>query len=743
MFVKFKYRVYFDENNGYSVCQYKSLDLNKNIICIGTNLPTIKEITYDFNVEDYATAKYGKSYKVISWDEYINKSKDDIIAYLSCGLFSGISKKTASKIYDIFKEDTIEILDNNIDRLIEVPGIGKKTIKKIKQSYIEKRASREIAEKLIKYGVSVNAINRIYSSYKSDALRIIEEEPYKLCSIKGVTFPMIDLVAKDRGFEKDNYERIKAASNYVLTEDMACGNVCMPKMDYALKLIKVLNTEKVNKGNVLNYVLKMIKDGTIKYNKRITSEGKKEYFYYPATYKTEQNIAEMIGHLQYVRRKPVSDIDALIDKYSESIKLDETQREAIKVGVTKPLFVITGGPGTGKTTILKIIAQINEELNNGTDNNVFLSPTGRAARRITESTGFPAKTIHSALGLDIVDDERFVDEGYKEECLKNVNVIVDEASMIDLWTMDGLLRNINNSSLGLIGDVDQLPSVRCGSVLRDLIRCNKIPCIQLNHIHRQSADALNICENAQNIKNGIHKLNTGEDFEIVEANDLEEAEKKLIESALKNIYLFGLENVKVLCPFKKNTCGVYRVNNILQNEINPLKGRNEFKIPNDMALRVNDPVMQLKNVEEVSNGDVGYVVDITTTEIRVIYPGENNLIVEYSYSDAREQLTLAYATTVHKSQGSEYDAVVLCLTNKHGLMKKRNILYTGLTRGKHKCVLVGTNDAFYEAIDNNMIEDRFSNLAHLINPELDAMPEIKIVTPIVVEPIYEQLILPI
>jgi exodeoxyribonuclease V alpha subunit len=743
MYVKFKYRVYYDESSGYSVCQYRDIESGKKVTCVGTNLPTIKNISYDFVTEEFSTAKYGKSCRVISWEEYVNKTEEDIVAYLSCGMFRGISKKVAQSIYAAFGEDTISVLDNDIDKLISVPGIGKKTLEKIKKSYIEKRASREIAAKLIKYGISINAINRIYETYKSDALRIIEEEPYELCSIRGITFLMADMIAKDNLFKEDSYERVKAASNYVLTEDMMYGNVCMPKKDYAIKLLRVLNTSKITKDNILDFVLRMIKDGTVRYNKRVTSEGKREYFYYPLTYKTERDIAVRIKTLLSQKKRIASDIDKLIDKYAGSIALDETQREAVRVGVTEPIFVITGGPGTGKTTILKLIAQINEELNSGNDNNVFLSPTGRAARRITESTGFPAKTIHSALGLGIVDDERFADEkGFHEECLKDVNVIVDEASMIDLWTMSGLLRNIKDSTLGLVGDIDQLPSVRCGSILRDLIQCGVIPCVQLDTIHRQSADALNICENAQNIKNGRHVLNTGDDFHIIEAESLEKAEDELIGAALQQIYLYGLENVKVLCPFKKGSCGVYRVNTILQNVLNPSKGETELKIPNDMVLRAGDPVMQLKNIEDVANGDVGYVLEITSDEVKVLFTGENPVSVDYSYMDAKEQLTLAYATTVHKSQGSEFDSVVLCLTPKHGLMKKRNILYTGITRGKHQVTLIGTYEAFYESIDNNMIEDRHSMLAELIGISETATKPTPKVVPIPQKPAYEQMALP-
>ena len=712
MFVKFKYRVYFDESSGYSVCQYRDIETNKKVTCVGNNLPVTKNISFDFVTEEFSTAKYGKSYKVLSWQEYVNKTEEDIVAYLSCGMFRGISKKIAQKIYESFGEETISVLDNDIDKLIEIPGIGKKTLDKIKNSYIEKRASREIASKLIKYGISVNAINRVYETYKSDSLSIIENNPYDLCKIRGITFPMADMIAKDNHFKDFSYERVKAASNYVLTEDMAYGNVCMPKKEFGIKLLRVLDTPNITKSNVTEFVLRMIKDGTVRYNKRITSEGKEEYFYYPLTYKVEREIASKIKAMLSQKRKSVSDIDKLIDKYAGTISLDDTQREAVKVGVSEPLFIITGGPGTGKTTILKIIAQINEELNGGKDNNVFLSPTGRAARRITESTGYPASTIHSALGLGIVDDERLM--------------------------LDSNLCGSTVDDVFVKGNA----SVRCGSILRDLIQSGAVPCVQLDTIHRQSADALNICENAQNIKNGLHNLNTGDDFHIVEAEDLETAEENLIGSALQQIYQYGLENVKVLCPFKKGACGVYRVNNILQNVLNPSKGENELKIPNDMLLRAGDPVMQLKNIDDVANGDVGYVIEITFDEVKVLFPGENPTSVDYSYNDAKEQLTLAYATTVHKSQGSEYDSVVLCLTQRHGLMKKRNILYTGITRGKHQVTLIGTYDAFYESIDNNMIEDRHSMLAELVASTDNKKPSVAPIVTMPKKPEYEQMVLP-
>lgn len=735
MLLKFSYRVFYNEETGYSVCIYKDMHTGNKVKCIGSYLPNISNITYDFDVE-ICYDKYGVSYKVIDWKEIINETEEDIINYLSSGLFAGISKKTAIKIYNKFEKDTLNVLDTDIDRLSEVSGIGAKTIIKIKKSYVENTTKREIAKKLLKYGITANAINRVHKEFKSDAITIIDEKPYELCNIRGITFQIADMIAKDRGFPEDCYARIKAASNHVLTTDMLNGNVCMEKVKYALALIKTLDTELINTKNVLEFVIKMIKDGTIKYNKRNIHDKVTEYFYYPKTYYAERNIATNIKKIINQPKIEIPDIDNLIKKYAKTINLDESQKNAIRLGVSEPIFIITGGPGTGKTTILKIIAQINEEIN-GKNINVFLSPTGRAARRITESTGFPAKTIHSALGLGVIDDERFVDEGFNDEnIIEDSKIIVDEASMIDLWTMDGLLRNIKKSSLGLIGDIDQLPSVRCGSILRDLIDCGIIPCARLEKFHRQSNDAETICINAQNIKQGKHILNQNTDFIIVNATNLEDTEDKIVEAALSDIETYGLDNVKILCPFKKGLGGVYNINNILQGKINKNVVSAGVKIPNGMTLYIGDPVMQLKNIEEVSNGDIGYVTDITEEKVQVTYSTINgDVTVIYPYADAKEQLTLAYATTVHKSQGSEYDAVIMPLTSEHGIMKKRNILYTGITRGRHKVTLLGTNDSFFAAIDNNMIEDRHSMLSVLLNPKLN---KINSVIPCEKKPEYRQ-----
>lgn len=715
MYVKFKYRVYYDERTGYSVCQYKSSDLGKTVVCTGINLPTTKNMTYEFDVKKQETGKYAGSYNVLSFTEYVNQTEEDIINYLSCGLFPGISKKIAEKIYKRFGSDTVKILETDINRLLEVSGVGEKTISKIKQSYDEKKNNRLVAQLLTKYGVSINACGRIAKKYGAESLNVVHNMPYDLCQIKGITFPIADAIAKDNGISETSAMRIRAASDYILKEDMLTGNVCMPKISYALKLIDVLNTPYINKNNILEYVLDLIKNRDIYYNKRISIDGKNEFFYYPHTYRIEREIAAQIRSLlMQKKRNEYVNIDDLIKKYEKlfSIDLDPVQKLAVKMGVTEPLFIITGGPGTGKTTILKIIAHINQELNKSVDNNIFLSPTGRAAHRITESTGYPAKTIHSALGLGMIDnDDVFADN--REILLEDMNVIVDEASMVDMFVMHHLICSIKNSSLGFIGDIDQLPSVRCGSILRDMIASKIIPCIQLSHIHRQSSDAHNICDNAKNIKNGVHKLNTGYDFEIIESSDLEDAEKELLSQAIHQIDLFGLDNVKVLCPFKKGYAGVYRMNTLMQNALNPPKKGLELSIPFDMSIRAGDPVMQLKNIEDVSNGDIGYVELISATEVVVKF-GEKTYVT-YTYQDAKEQLTLAYATTVHKSQGSEYDAVILCMTDKHGMMKRRNILYTGITRGKHKVTLIGTMSAFYDAIDNNMIEDRYSMLSELIS----------------------------
>lgn len=731
MYVKFKHRVYYDEKNGYSVCKYQNQETKKNITCVGTDLPVIKNITYIFYTENFSSSRYGNSYKVTGFEEYINKSKGDIVAYLSCGLFPSISEKMAENIFDTFGENTLEILDKDVDSLLKVSGIGKKTLSKIKDGYIQKRVNRDLVKLLAPYGVSISLIQKISKKLEANALDSIKTNPYYLLDYSGIPFLTVDKLALDLGFKKHSYIRIQAASNYVLKEDMALGNVCMPKIEYVKKLIKVVDYEGLGIENILPILLRMIKDGTVRYNKRLVGGKKEEYLYYPKTYYVERQIARNILSLLDKPEVPVFHIESLIEKYSEGISLDNSQIEAIKMGVSKPIFIITGGPGTGKTTILKIIAKIKEELKTET---IFLSPTGRAARRITESTGYPAKTIHSALGLGINSEESIGYDGeFYQESLQNKAVMVDEASMIDLWTFDSLLRSLENSSLGIIGDTDQLPSVRCGSILSDLLKSERVPCAKLTTIHRQSLESKNICENAYSIKKGEHTLLTGSDFNIIETQTLLETEEKLINEALYHISKYGSENTKILCPYKKGTCGVYRINSILQNEINPPKGELEVAMPYEMRLRVGDPVMQLRNMEEISNGDIGYVTSITPDVITVLFSGITPIEMLYTYQEARDNLLLGYATTIHKSQGSEYDSVILCLTKDHGKMKKRNILYTGITRGKSHVTLIGSMDAFYEAIDNNMTEDRHSMLSELLKNK-DNIEK---------KPLFEQLTLPI
>lgn len=718
MLVNFIYRVFYNEDNGYSICLYRNMDTGEKVTCKGNYLPTHKGLNYEFTVAEERSSKYGLTYNVLSYEEVIEMTEKGIIEYFSCGLFAGVSEKTAKKIYQAFGKDSISILDTNIDRLIEVPGIGKKTLKKIKSSYIEKRASRKIAEKLLPFNISLNAISRVYSKFKANAIQIIEEEPYRLCEVRGISFYDADTIAKSQGVNLCGYARVKAASDFVLMRDMQKGNVCMPKLDYALALIDTLNTSKINKSTILQITLKLIQDGVIRYNKRVHGDSMDEFLYHPSTYKAEREIADNIKSLFSLKKKRVPNINALIDKYSDGIVLDESQRRAVEIGVTEPVFIITGGPGTGKTTIIKIIAQICEEIN-GKVSNVFLSPTGRAARRITESTGYYASTIHSAIKLGVVEDECDITGEYiGSERISNARVIVDEASMIDIWTMNALLKALERSTIGLIGDVDQLPSVKCGSILRDLIKSKVIPCVQLEYVHRQQDDAANICENAKHIKNGVHELHTGDDFVIIDASNMEDAHQKMVAVSLNEISRYGLDNVKVLCPYKKGKAGVYEINNSLQAALNPGQDKGELKIPGGMCIRIGDPVMQLKNSEDVSNGDIGYVEYMSSEVVTVTFEGVRSVTVEYSLQEAKEQLTLAYATTVHKSQGSEYDAIVMCLTPEHGIMKRRNILYTGITRGKHKVILVGSDKAFYDAMDNDMIEDRHSMLAELINPNI-------------------------
>lgn len=705
--VEFIYTLFQNATNGYCVHKYRDTETDDQITCVGYNLPTNKKIEYVFTC---TPVKYKDTtqYDVTAFEVQIKKDKEHIVSYLSCGIIKGIGKKTAELIYEAHQENCLEILDKNPEELLKIKGISIKKLEKIKSSYIENRVLTKLAEEILPYGFSMNQISKIYARYKSESMDIIKANPYALSEIKGIPFKTVDDMALSKSIAQDSYERICAAAKQVIKDDMLSGNVCTELNRFGMALISMLHTTTVNRSNVCNYTIQMIKDKVLVYKKFYDDGVKSEYLYLPYTYDTERRLADSILNLLEVKVKEYKYINETLDK--GDIILDDTQISAIKTSLSTPFSVITGGPGTGKTTILKKCVEICKKNNRRV---ILLSPTGKAARRMEESTGNTASTIHKYLQLGVLDDD-FGNESEKEfgVSIDNATVFIDETSMLDLWVAEKTFSRLKeNVSLVFVGDADQLPSVGPGAVLRDIIASNKVPVTILQYIHRQGDDAPNICVNAQNIKNGVLDVKQGDDFIYEEIRNLTEAEAAIIPRYIEDVKEYGLENVKCLCPYKKGAAGVYSLNMALQEALNPLNGRIPFQGFNNTEFRVGDPVIQLKNNDDVSNGDVGLVTYITEDEMKITFFSDTE--IEYSKNNI-DELQLAYAITIHKSQGSEYDSVFIPLSWEHKKMKKRRVLYTGITRGKKKVSLFSREDVLLETINNNAAELRNTNLTRYL-----------------------------
>lgn len=731
--VRFVYQVYQNEKNQYTVSKYRNQATGKSIVCTGTALPTF-DIPYVFEVEEVNDKKYGKQYKVISYKEFVETSKNGIVAYLSCGLFKGIGAKTAELIYKEFGDKTLDVIHNDIDKLINVKGITKKKLDKIKDSYAKNLKYRDITEFLSPYGFTPKQIVKIadvierMSFLQGTILDNLKRNPYLMCYAEGIGFNQAEILRIPCGIKQTDDYRIYAAARQAIKSNLLSGTVGVKPEDLIKEMLRLLRLpgkpEELNKF-AYSKILNMIKYEKLSYRKVLINGNVVTYFYLPEYLKAETALAKHVSDKINAskRKNKIDNLDELIDKFSCGIVLDESQREAIHSAFENKLSIITGGPGSGKTTIIKIISDIYGCLY-PKNNQTFLAPTGRASRRITESTQNPAQTIHAKFELSVHDGDNEYTENrrYIEEGL----VVVDEFSMVDMMLAELLFRSVSNEcQMVIVGDINQLMSVGAGAVLNDLIASGCIPVAKLRFSHRQANGSL-IAENAELIVKGETDLFEGPDF-VINDYDLSNTEEMMlkieddmVKSVLKEIKKFGKENVVCLCPYKKHAGGVYSMNRRLQAELNPLtKGEKEIKLLNDMYAHEGDIVMHLKNSDDVLNGDIGVVksVYVDGKDVCMIchYTDAEGNIAEVEYSkDNIEEVTLAYAMTVHKSQGSEYASVVTCLTDFHSVAKKRNLIYTAITRAKKNVKVFCSRKALNEAILNNAVEERNTLLAYAI-----------------------------
>jgi len=714
--------VFRNDDNGYTICK---LRCDKEVVTIVGTIPFINE-SQEYSVQGEWTVhpKFGKQFKIESIHEIIPTTTSGIEKYLASGVIEGIGKVTAKKIVEFFGEDTIKILDSNIEKLEEIPGIGKKRINTIMKSYLEQRVTKDIIIFFQSYGITVNMAMKIYKKFGVNCINIVKDNPYILTEyISGIGFRTADSIAKSLGIEKDSLFRIKSGVIYIINEFCAIGNTFIPMdrlRDKGMKLLEI-NSEKFDEG-----VYELIIDGKIKVEvvDNIDAVYNMSYLY------LEMSVTRKIVELATTNYDKLSlNVNEKINDFESkaNIKLANSQKEAIEGAFFNGIEVITGGPGTGKTTIINCIVSIFESLGL----KVFMAaPTGRAAKRMAEATGREAKTIHRLLEIGSYSEEE-VDEIENETSAIECDVlIVDEASMVDISLMNALLKAMQvGTRLIIVGDVDQLPSVGPGNVLRDIIESDAVKVVRLNEIFRQGQESM-IVQNAHLINEGkMPILNTkNSDFYLERAADSEVMLEKIIGLVKIRLPKFNVEwdsvrDIQVLSPMRKGIMGIDNLNIQLQQVLNPKsKDKDEVEIK-DMIFRVGDKVMQIKNNytlkwsknnsgEEgkgVFNGDVGYITEVNEDEDKITVCFEDDKIVECEESDL-DEITLAYAVTIHKSQGSEFPVVIMPMFMGPPLLMNRNLLYTGITRAKKLVVLVGNSKVVEFMKDNNRSFERYSGL---------------------------------
>mgnify|MGYP002673129598 CR=1 FL=1 len=711
MYGKFLFDRCPEKENGYSVRIYQT-EHKERFSCVGYFLPTNKRLLYAFSGQFIKDPNYGYEFIVESYTEHITDKKDDILKYLSSGIIKGIGPKKAELIYKRFGSRTIEVFEKTPDRLLEVKGISKKILKKINESYSENKMSRECTSYLLNYGISPKYGAALYKQYGTTVLSKIQENPYIICMEKGLTYEDADRIALDVEYSMDTEERFLACANYVLKQNESTGNCGMDVIEFQKEVFRRLESKYITKEQIFNHTCSLIKKHYFHVTKLKDAHGNiHQYIFLHHVYDVELELAKNALRIRDSKRErpDKNNILALI-KQAEShfhIQLDNLQKNAILKTLLSNICIITGGPGTGKTTIINVINYIYEKLY-PENKRIFLAPTGRAARKITEATGEEAYTANSY--LHFFDDT--VRNSEDDVVISDALTVVDEFSMADIYLSRSLFDSIGiNVTLAIVGDVDQLPSVGPGAVLRDLIQSNTIPVIRLERIYRQDKDT-QIYLNSRKIKSGDTELLEGADFHMHTISSMEDIKHEMAKKYCERVNEFGLGNVMMLCPFREHTAGVFDMNTYLQTLLNPKKENEMEIVHNGMIFRKGDIIMQQKkNTEQAANGDVGFIIniysrfdkdgDIIEDDYEIVTE-INKRTVTYT-KETIDTLTLAYATTIHKSQGSEADAVVFCLSSFHAGMLYRNIPYVAISRGKKQVDTYGDRAAWEKAIKNEDI----------------------------------------
>ena len=735
--VRHERTIYYDPISGFSVISVKTADKNVPANAVskyrsGDRLTRFTATGYYLPLTDafevaiegeWTETKRGCQLSVSRWEEIISKTPEGVRAYLACGLFAGVGAKTAADIVERFGAGALDILEKSPERLLEIKGITAAKLEKIKDSYAQSVVIRDLMTWLAPFKITPNAALKIQREFGARSASVIRESPYELCRIAGFGFVKVDDIARKTGLKPNDHARIRGALFYTLDQSRSgAGHLCLEMNDLREQALGLLNNklpesdERVQAREVSDELYDIVSCGAL-----IADSG---MIYLPRCFKEEDSTAR---HVAETLAAPSLALDISVElaraRNELGIELSAKQETALSMVFNHNLSIITGSPGTGKTTIIKVIIELYRRICKGKI--LLAAPTGRASRRMGESTGFQnTKTLHSALGL-VSGDE---DKGYlnKKEALDYGLVVIDEFSMTDMWLASELFTRLKpGTKVLLVGDADQLPSVGAGNVFKDLIASGIVSVTALDEIFRQSKDSLIAC-NAKLINEGKTKLYYGEDFVFIDCDTPARASDIIQRLYMDVVRREGCENIQILSPYKEDgEASADKLNQAIRELINPYaQDKPEIKA-GQKTFRVNDRVIQTKNKGEVSNGDVGYARSIHKNRdgeqvMTVAFSGER--LVDYTPSDLGV-IELAYAMTIHKGMGSEYETVIIPVLSSHMIMLHRNLIYTAITRARKRVYLVGQKSSLFLAIHRNKISKRNTMLGQRIKRYYQAMDE--------------------
>lgn len=709
--------IFKNDTNNWTVLLVKQQ--KEYITCVGETEEIEVDDELEFEGEVVSHKVYGEQFKFTSYKKVLPKTKSALITYIADNI-SGVGKKTASNIVDAFGNETVNVIRFSMDKLYEVKGLNTEKIERLNEFFNTEWEKWNTIEFLSEFQISTVMANRIYQAVGKDTISIIKENPYSLLGfVRSLDFKTVDNIGRNIGISLINADRLDNGIIYAIDKITEFGHTCVEKenlLKYCVELLEVEETE------ISDSITRLVLNNKL-YIDKIDSI---DYVFRQSMYLAEENIAKCV--IEHTRQNvKTKNLNKLIEKVSSNnnIVLSKEQSDAICTCLNNMISIVTGGPGTGKTTIIKCIIDILEEEKK---NYVLCAPTGRAAKRITQTTGKEAKTLHRLLEITKIDDKD-IDMFYEYQ-VKQVEdevIIIDEASMIDLMMMNNLVKGIKPSTqVIIVGDVNQLPSVGPGSVLKDIISSDIVPTVELKQIYRQSAKS-DIIVNAHRVNDGMYPEFKSKDTDLffIATKTIEQTVAEISSLISYRLETYAsldiLKDLQVLTPVKKTELGTIQLNEKMQEILNP-KSENKKQVEYQSKIfREKDKVMQIVNnydkkysiegkfFEGIYNGDIGYIDIIDNEEEKVYVKFDDDRLVEYDF-DELDQLEHSYAITIHKSQGSEFDYVILPIFTGYRKLLSRNLLYTAMTRAKKMLIIIGNRNVVNYMVDNLESKNRKTGL---------------------------------